>query len=377
MLATGVGMDSTRMLRLVFLFALQLPLMYLALASQAAIVPMEYFSLGYDLKDYLEAATSLSAGVDPYLIPRFVTPPGSLLHAVLLNLLPFTTSRLIFMAVNVVVLVCGVAIASRATQAPRWAWVATGAFLLMSAPAQMLIERGNADGLVFLALAVALFTAYRPVSAAAIVYAVFVKVYAVLLVPFLVVRGRWRFAAWLFAFMALAIVLSYGLLPEYLPSLLTRVGRERFDQNISPHGALALVGGGSLFYVYAVAYVIINAVVDWRLLRRGTSEKATYAIGAGWLIPMLFFPQVVYLYSAVILVLLFIALDAFDGVLSQWQRVSLATMQALVMFPAIAFTSVTRTNLWHLIPQVSVLALSIAFLYAKLRFSARETSGPS
>ena len=348
--------------RLAMLGLSYMGLCYTSLLMQSDIQLVVRFFLGLDFKEFYDAAHVYLSGGNPYEVARFVTPPASLLPNLLLAPFNFEAARDLWCLASVTMLGAGGILAARAAGHRGPDVLLTLAFLFAAFPAQMLIERGNIDALVFLLLALALIA--RPAWLAAVAWALaaLVKIYPILLAPFL-----WRAHGrrWLLVALAVLAVVCAAFWREtlaYGPHLLMRATEQRFEPNLSPVGSF-----GRGFHVYALAYVALNLWLDWRLLVRGTTVDVRRFIGSTWIVPMLFFPRDVLAYVGVSLTLTFVALDPLEHLLQRWQRMGLALLEGLIMIPTTGFAFVTDERAWYAIPRVALVLYSLALVAFKLQ----------
>jgi hypothetical protein len=348
--------------RLVFLGLGYLGLAYVSLLLQSDIQLVVRFFLGLDFKEFYDAAHVYLRGGNPYEIARFVTPPASLLPNLVLAPFHFETARDLWCLASVAMLGAGMILVARAAGHRGADLGLSVAFLFASFPAQMLIERGNIDALVFLLLALALVARPAWFAGAAWALAALTKVYPLLLAP--VVWRERGYRALLAAGLVAAVVTAAFWQPtvDYLPRLAMRAAEERFRENISP---VAYFGHG--FHAYALAYLVLNLWLDHRLIARGAPPALGRFLAASWVVPMLFFPREVLPYVAVVLVLAFAALDPLDGWLRPWQRLGLAFLEALIMLPTAGFAFVTDELAWFAVPRVALFLYSVAILAFKAR----------
>jgi hypothetical protein len=360
--------------RFAFLGLGYLGLCYASLLMQSDIQLVVRYFLGLDFKEFYDAAHLYLTGGNPYEVARFVTPPASLLPNLVLAPFDFDAARDLWCLASVVMLGSGGILAARAAGHRGTDVLLTVAFLFATLPAQMLIERGNIDALIFLLLAVALTV--RPVclSAAAWALAALTKIYPLLLGPFLWrVRGR----RWLLVALAVVIVVCATFWREtlaYGPHLVMRATEQRFEPNLSPVGYF-----GRGFHVYALAYVAFNLYLDRQLLSRETTAAVRRFLGSAWIVPMLFFPRDVLAYVGVSLLLAFVALDPLEHRLQRWQRLGLALLEGLIMIPTTGFVSVTDDVDWYAIPRVALFLYSLALVAIKLQLlrESRASAVPS
>lgn len=124
-------------------------LCYASLLSQRDIQLVVRYFLGLDFKEFYDAAHVYLSGGNPYEVARFVTPPASLLPNLLLAPLDFYTARDLWSIASIVMLGAGAILMARAAGHRGTGVFLTVAFLFAGFPAQMLVERGNIDALLF------------------------------------------------------------------------------------------------------------------------------------------------------------------------------------------------------------------------------------
>jgi hypothetical protein len=275
------------------------------------------------------------------------------------------------MGVNILFLLGGLWIALRSLNHRR-AFFITAAFTALAFPTQMLLERGNIDGLIFFGLALCLYSNSSLVKSTSFVVIVLTKVYPILLAPFfiLTVKRFWLYAG-VMAILCFAIFSNEFI--QYLPNLNARVNTYRFSENMSPHGLFHFLSmtlerqWQSYFYVYAIPYVLVNVILDWKILKNDTQNQTILLLGSFWVIPMLFFPSVVYAYSGIILLLPMLAIDTLNISFSKKIIVLIAAMETLLMFPTVGFAKVTGFELWYAIPPLMLWIASLVVIIWKIR----------
>lgn len=348
--------------RFAFLGLSYVGLCYASLLLQSDIQLVVRYFLGLDFKEFYDAAHVYLTGGNPYEVARFVTPPASLLPNLLLAPFDFDTARDLWCLASVIMLGAGGVLAARAAGHRGTDVFLTVAFLFATFPAQMLIERGNIDALIFFLLAFALVV--RPAWLAAVAWALaaLIKIYPVLLGPFLWrVHGR----RWLLVALASVAVVCATFWREtfaYGPHLIMRATEQLFEPNLSPVGYF-----GHGFHVYALAYVALNLWLDRQLLARETTTEVRRFLGGAWIVPMLFFPRDVLAYVGVSLVLTFVALDPLEHRLRRWQRLGLALLEGLIMIPTTGLVFVTDEMEWYAIPRVALFLYSLALVALKVQ----------
>ena len=349
-------------------------LCYASLLLQSDIQLVVRYFLGLDFKEFYDAAHVYLGGGNPYEVARFVTPPASLLPNLLLAPLDFYAARDLWCLAAVIMLGAGGVLAARAAGHRVLDVCLTVAFLFATFPAQMLIERGNIDALIFLLLALALVARPAWLAGAAWALASLIKIYPTLLGPLLWrVHGR----RWLLVALAVVTVVCGTFWREtlaYGPHLVMRATEQLFEPNLSPVGYF-----GRGFHVYALAYVVLNLWLDRQLLARETTSAVRRFLGSAWIVPMLFFPRDVLAYVGVSLVLTFVALDPLEHRLPRWQRLGLALLEGLVMIPTTGLVSVTDEMEWYAVPRVALFLYSLALVAFKLQLlrESRASELPS
>ncbi|MEI6515274.1 MAG: glycosyltransferase family 87 protein [bacterium] len=140
-------------------------------------------------------------GVGVFQHSRFLYPPlvAVLFHP--LALLPYHVAKYFWMLANLLAVFASLCVAIRVsapTLRNHYSWGMI-LFLLMFSPLLILLERGQIDGisLVLVTTSIALIaTGKRPgVSGVLIALATLLKLHTILLLPFLVLRGKWRVIA--------------------------------------------------------------------------------------------------------------------------------------------------------------------------------------
>lgn len=363
------------------MFASLLVLVFLSLLTQTRIEVVHFVYLGLDFHDYYQAAQKWLAGEDPYAVSRFVTPPLSLLHAALLSGMGFAAARYVFMGFNVLLLLAVLRWVQDRLPNRQIRYVDWVLFAFASFPTQMLIERGNVDGVIMALLAGCLFAESLILVALCFVLAVLIKIYPLIFLPFLWFRYGRPFVVRAGVLTLLALLLFFPLFQDYVPNLLARLSLARFDENLSPQGLLyglqlwfphmvpwlpALLG--ALIKGLVAVYIGINVYLDWRLAQTSRLQANAALAGAAWLPAMLFFPGLVYAYSAVILFLLFAVLEDCMHVQARpTERWAVLVAEISLMFGATAYASVTGVMAFHAIPQIGLILLAILTLRVKSR----------
>lgn len=355
---------------LIFFYIVLAIIAYLLNRNITLIDPQEI--LGWDLRDFYNAASLASNSQNPYLTSKFVTPPLSLIPAKALLFFEFPTATWIWMGANILLLLGGLWIALRSLNHQR-AFFITVAFTALAFPTQMLLERGNIDGLIFFGLALCLYSKSTLVKSISFVVIVLTKVYPILLAPFfiLTVKRFWLYAG---AILLLCLAIFSNEFIQYLPNLNARVNTYRFSENMSPHGLFHFLSNKlerqwqSYFYLYAIPYVLINLILDWKILNSDIQDKTKLLLGNLWVIPMLFFPSVVYAYSGIILLFPLIVIDALYSSFSKKTIALIAIAGALLMFPTVGFAKATGFELWYAIPPLVLWVASLIVIDWKIRY---------
>ena len=327
--------------------------------------------LGWDLRDFYNAASLASNSQNPYLTSKFVTPPLSLIPAKALLLFEFPTATLVWMGANILFLLGGLWIALRSLNHQR-AFFITAAFTALAFPTQMLLERGNIDGLIFFGLALCLYSKSALIKSTSFVVIVLTKVYPILLGPFFIftVKRFWFYAG---AITLLCIAIFSNEFIQYLPNLNARVNTYRFSENMSPHGLFHFLSNKlerqwqSYFYIYAIPYVLINLILDWQILNKDIRDKTKLLLGNLWVIPMLFFPSVVYAYSGIILLLPILMIDSLSSSFSKKAIILIGIAEALLMFPTVGFAKATGLEFWYAIPPLMLWISSLIVIGWKIQ----------
>ena len=351
-------------------------LCYASLLLQNDVQLVVRFFLGLDFKEFYDAAHVYMNGGNPYQVARFVTPPASLLPNLLLAPYDFYTARDLWCAASALMLCAGGFLAARAAGHRASGVFLTVVFLYAAFPAQMLLERGNIDAIIFVLLAIALVARPAWLSAMAWALATLIKISPALLAPLLWrVHGR----RWLVVALSAVIIVCAAFWREtlaYGPHLVMRATEQLFEPNLSPVGYF-----GRGFHIYALVYVALNLWLDRLVLRHDSTPEVRRFLGGAWIVPMLFFPRDVLAYVGVSLVLTFVALDPLEHRLRPAQRMGFAVLEGLIMVPTTGIVSVTHEAEWYAIPRVALFVYSLALVAFKVKLlresraiAARSTS---
>jgi hypothetical protein len=326
--------------------------------------------LGFDFQDFYNAAKLAQNDENPYQIARFVTPPVSLIPSKILLAFDFSVSVWIWISANIFFIVSGLWLACRAMELQN-TFLRILLFSAMAYPTHMLLERGNIDGLIFLGLSICLFVSPSFVKSLSFVFIIFSKIYPLILGPYLLltVRNFWLYATLI---AGLFMIFFHNEFFQYLPNLQMRVNYFRFSENISPHSLFAYFSNlmqcncFNLFYLYAIPYLILNLYLDWRIIQKDKHMHLQILVGSLSLIPMLFFPSVVYAYSGIILLIPMVVLDTFASKFSKKIIFLIALLEALLMFPTVAYVKATGLEIFYGIPPLSLWISSLVIIIWKL-----------
>lgn len=287
------------LLQIVFLVLfLQLQLIVLAsLCRPGGIVFVKGYFFGFDLLDFLDAAKDWSAGLNPYLRSRFVTPPPSLLVGMALQHISSATASLVFFAVNLAAVFGSVWMVGRFVKMGRIALFLMLAIASLYYPVVYLLERGNLDGLMLILLCSVVVVRNQWLKGLFLASSVVLKIYSVLLmVPLL--AGR-RFRLFLLTVLSGVLLLLpfHSLLHPFLQSALSRTQEFTAVENLSPAvvlGSLCKHALGKTIFILFWAATFFRA--SWRYSMFPLEER--FLVCLPW---MAAFPLQVYPYSGVLL----------------------------------------------------------------------------
>ena len=218
---------------LAFVVVQQVGLIVASLIAGTKLYPVfeGILGFGHDHRVYYFAAELFLEGVNPYKHPRFVTPPPSLLLGLPLSWAGLETARVLYFGAQGVCLAIGVYVICRRFGLTRYVL----GFVILSFlfyPVQFLLERGNADGVVVLLMALACGYLSRPaVGGAALALAIGIKIYpAALLLPALLQRHYKLIGVVLVLLLAL-VILTPELWLEFLERGSERARRFKESEN--------------------------------------------------------------------------------------------------------------------------------------------------
>lgn len=334
--------------------------------------------LGYDFGDFFCAASARLTGFDPYAdCSWFISPPPSMLHAMLLHPLGQTVAVRVFLVLNVLMIAGAAIFLLRRLGAGRVTMGLALVAMALSQPFIFLVERGNTDGLVFLALVVALCAERGLIAGPALAFAVAIKVYPVLLGPVLLSRHRLPFViggAVVIIAMCLPVL---DLWPSFVAPLLGRSNLMHVQDNVSFFALLfatasltapalwkPMMIGATVFYG---ALLVAALVVDWRLRER-LSPPQRMMLVASWAVPMIAFPPLVYVYSAIVLFIPLLVAQACAAHIptGPGTRRLLIIGLCLALAPSYGLYSATRNIVFHLMPSLGCLVLLVWFVRLRL-----------
>jgi hypothetical protein len=366
-------LNSISQLRVIFLIGIYLGLVLVSLFFGTEIVLVDPQGiLGVDFQDFYDAAKLAQNDENPYQIARFVTPPISLIPSKILLAFDFSISALIWISANIFFIVSGLWLANRVMRLQN-EFLLIVLFAALAFPTHMLLERGNIDGLIFWGLAICLFTTSSLVKSASFVIIIFSKIYPLILGPYLLLTVR-KFWIYTFLIAGLFMILFHQEFFQYLPNFQTRVNYFRFSENISPHGLFAYFSElmkcncFNIFYLYAIPYVILNLYLDLKIIQKDKRGHLQILVGSLSLIPMLFFPSVVYAYSGIILLIPMVVIDAFSSQFSKKIIFLFALLEALLMFPTVGYVKATGLEIFYGIPPLSLWIASLLVLTWKMKY---------
>ena len=209
-------------------------------------------SLQMDLSSFYAAGQAVDAGLSPYLNhvshdppiwdgvdrfshSRFLYPPLAARVFQPLTWFGYSTVKFLWMLASLAAVAAAVGIALKRTLEPTVDRILlAGIVVLGFFPLRTLLERGQLDGWTLLAIVVALTwpRGRRSTIAAGslLALATLLKLYCIFLVPFLLLRRRWRLlgglAAGLVALFLLGGVLDgFAALPDYVSKEMPRISR--------------------------------------------------------------------------------------------------------------------------------------------------------
>ncbi len=366
-------------------------LFIVTIVAQTPVKLVGQIYLGLDFKDFWTAAGDVLAGRDPYLSPRFVTPPLSWIPFLPLSWLSRPQATLVFLCVNATALVIGIRALVRFYRLESSLVLVIAIIGAFSPATLMLLDRGNLDGLVFLPLCA--FIALQPnrmTSPLALAAATCLKLYpGIFILAFIAHR---RIGAALIA--GGAVLSTVVLMPAgdlaFLHSQLVRAGGMRIEENLSglaPFWAidelLSQVGTiglglhpalltGAMLYAGALGTCLW---LDGKLIGRvgNPDMRLLLATYAGFCISM---PSLVFLYSGVCLFIPLAALGQRGLSASPTRLRGFALALGLTMLPARSFDLTLGAD-WAKALNLLPIAGSVLLIVEAvgLRFDLRQSSG--
>ena len=361
-----------------------------ALVAQVPIRLIDYHFFGLDFNDFWTASGDILAGRDPYLRPRFVTPPLSWLPTIPLAGLGQPAGALVFLGIDLLAMALGVIGLVCRFGLSRSAGVTLALACSLSPSTMMLLERGNLDGLVFLAVCGSFVLGAGGLGAPALLaLATGLKIYpAVFLVALLAHR---RIGA---ALLGIGAVLSMVMLmpsahAEFVHNQIGRAANMRIAENLSAlawfwlldldlvvEGAAGLAAHSATILGGLLYAAALGACLGWdaRLVARLGPADRTFLLAsyAGFCVSM---PSLVYLYSGVILLVPAAALGLRDLTVGPTTLRRWAVTLGATMLPAQSFALTLGSDVagkLNLVPPAASLLLIVeaVLLRVELRRSA-------
>ena len=343
--------------------------------------------LGLDYSYYYEASLNLRSGVSPYAEREYIpTPLPAILNLPLtwlgVNAATLAAFVLAFLAMVGVVVLAPQTFFEPGSEDERLSRHTGVLVMLFSYPFLLLLDRLNIDAFVVLLVCAGVLLARRREFAGGLLLGVAaaMKVYPALILVPLVIFGRRRALAGLFAALAVVLLITPGLWWEFLtqgmPYRMRYVGIAENGSLAAPFLYLGLLwspdaaGNAPLepaFWVsaaYGLYALLLGAKVlgDWRS-RIGIDETERLARTFLYFPFMVAIPKVSYHYTLIILIPL------IPAVLSLWRRATdeqrrrplrlAATGVGLGQFPAVAMERMTGSVLPHVVPAAGLLAVMI------------------
>lgn len=301
--------------------------------------------VGCDLVFYHRAAIAWLAGCNPYGVRGFVTPPPSLLPALLLTHWTALRASDIFFWTNLALIPAAVWWYARALGLARTERTLLSILSLMLLSTIELIHGGNMDGLIFVCLVLAFTLRGRTASSLAFAFAIGLKLYPAALLAALARRWQWRrtllVLLWLF-------VLMLPFVHWWTASIHALAYRQwRFDvRTIAPAGILHLVYGLTSFTGYdsrgtqltCLSFWVVTLLVALATDRERAVTPWTLARYVPWLVA---WPTLVYPYVGVNLLPVPVALAATLA-RRAWNRAEWMSLAGFLLF---AFRLEQFTNL--------------------------------
>jgi hypothetical protein len=354
---------------------------------QKPVYLLNYVSFGLDERDFLQASRDFLAGVSPYARERFFTPPLSALLNLPLTQFDDEIAVRLFFVFNLICIFASLFVIQRACALDQMDRFAAMALPLLASPTLMLIQRGNIDGVVALLVACALAAVENAwVLGIAIGLAMSLKAYpAILLVPLAAARN---YKALLAAMIVAVIpcVMLRSLLTEFIHGLLNRASAVRINENLSVfvlfHPLYTMLPSLKIAskIVYVAGMLGLIAYGFYRDTARRSqplSPQAQRLQLASYLVFVVNIPSLVYLYSGIATIMLFVLFADRRARLDLTTTRLLFFGSLLELFPARSFDMTLGDEGWVLLlnflPPLGS-ALLLAFFY---RVKAASTAEPA
>jgi hypothetical protein len=356
-----------------------------ALFQQVPIRVIDYAGmLGLDFVDFHNAALDIISGQTPYMRHRFVTPPFSAIPLLPLAVLPQHDAVRVLVGINIVLLITGALLLIRSFELDRPTSLLFLLVCAFSPTTLMLVERGNIDGLIFVALCIMFaLGATNPLAGAAVAIVIAMKVYPAIFVGPLLVRSR-RTAITAVALLVLIILFSAVVLPggytEFFANQIRRASIPRLHENLSslvlfwgigqllPKSAQAIpVAGGALLYIGLLCTCLLY---DYRLSAQLDRPNRNFLF-ATYTVFCVNMPNVVYAYSGVVLLILVAATGQRGLLISKTRAYHVAILAGCVMIPALSFTTTLGPE-WlamNFVPPIANLCLLINVMIIRLEIA--------
>jgi hypothetical protein len=315
---------------------------------------MDAFSAGQDYRDFYGAAAKWLSHQSPYVDPRFVTPPPSVLAGAAFHSDPYPVALTSFR----------IATFSGALAAMLWLCWRLGLTLrnstlamvvtVLYAPLWAVTATGNIDSIMLIFLALAASAHTRIARGALIALSIVTKVYSAVLVVVLVRKRAWRTLVWITACCLAALLPFLRIVPQFLAAVFRRGQWMRTDNNMSPAMLFDLLFGQHHPTLWKVAYGLfwLGSLGYFLVRDREKDEGRGVTDCLPWMVAA---PVLVHTYVGVIL------LPAFVGLVRVSQSRKLGRGEWAIG------TGFLLTGLFPSV-LVSVLPLSADFYSAALRF---------
>jgi hypothetical protein len=359
-----------------------------ALYRQQPIYLIKYFHLGADHVDFLEASRRLRDHLSPYASDRFVTPPlSSVLNLPLVSLDDHSAAA-IFMLCNLLLVMGAVFWVQRSCSLAFTDRFASLVLPLLAAPTLMLFERGNIDGVVAACVAVFLVLLRRRLIAGlGLGFAAALKIYPLVLTIPLLIRKDYKAVGAAVLVIGISTVVFVGVVPDFIHNLRGRVAGYSLPENLSAFAIIYPIErlfpgmGLAIKAAYAVlicAILLVGVAFDWKGAR-GLSPLQGRVLVASYLPFTVNFPLLVYSYSGVMVLLMFVVMSDARVRLSSFSRMLLFTGSFLVFFPALAFDltlgNSAATHLFNVLPPLGSTILLVLFVRLRIEWRAAMREG--